>query len=86
MVVGPPELSWAFAQDEFHPIEHNWNETPPAGIGAAATRERSTKTGWHDSCTFSNVEQISMSSFVSNRFRGKESQQWEISAIACEDP
>ncbi len=85
MVLGPPELGWAFAQDEFHPIDHNWNESPPAGKGAVATREGFAKPGWRDSCTFSDIHQISFSSFVSNRFRGRE-RLWEVATIACEDP
>ena len=85
MVLGPPELSWAFTQDEFHPIDHNWNESPPAGIGAVATREGFAKPGWRDSCTFSDIEPIPTNSFVSNRFRGRE-KLWEVGAFACEDP
>ena len=85
MILGPPELVWAFAQDEFHPVEHDWNEIPPAGIGAVATRERSTNPDWQHSCTFSDVHQISFSSFVSNRFRGRE-RLWEVATIVCEDP
>ena len=86
MILGPPELVWAFARDDFHPIEHDWDEVPPGGFGTAATRERSTNTAWHDECTFSDVEPLVLSSFVSNRFRGGRGQQWEISGIACEDP
>ena len=86
MVLGPPELIWAFARDEFHPVEHDWNEVPPAGTGIAATRERSTNPDWHERCIFNDIEPIPMSSFVSNRFRGGLGHQWEISTIVCEDP
>ena len=86
MVLGPLELTWAFSRDEFHAVEHKWNDVPPAGIGVGAIRERSTRTGWQGSCTFSDVQQISFSSFVSNRFRGRRGQQWEVGTIVCEDP
>ena len=85
IVLGPPELGWAFARYDLHPIEHKWNESRPAGIGAIATREGFAKPGWSDSCTFSEVEPIPMSSFVSNRFRGR-GKLWEVGAFACEDP
>ena len=85
MVLGPPELGWAFARDEFHPIDHNWNESPPAGKGAVATREGFAKPGWRDSCTFSDIKLVPTSSFVSNRFRGR-AKLWEVSSIACEEP
>lgn len=86
MVLGPPELIWPFARDDFHAVEHKWNEVPPAGIGVAAVRERSTRTGWYASCTLSDIQQISFSSFVSNRFRGGQGQQWELATIVCEEP
>ena len=86
MVLGPLELTWAFSRDEFHAVEHKWNDVPPAGIGLAAVRERSTRTRWQGSCNFSDVQQISFSSFVSNRFRGRRGQQWEIGTIVCEEP
>ena len=79
IVLGPPELGWAFARYDLHPIEHKWNESRPAGIGAIATREGFAKPGWSDSCTFSEVEPIPMSSFVSNRFRGR-GKLWEVGA------
>ena len=86
MILGPPELTWAFSRHDFHPVEHNWNEVPPAGIGVAATRDRSTDAEWHQSCTFTDVQQISFTTFVSNRFRGGHGQQWELATVECEDP
>ena len=81
MVLGPPELVWAFANYEFHDVE-----SPPAGIGAvAAPRGDLTEVSSSDSCTFSDVEPIPLNSFVSNRFRGGE-KLWELATIVCEDP
>ena len=87
IVLGPPELSWAFAEDAFRPIDHNWDESPPAGAGVVATRSGSTKPGWRDRCTFSDTRPIPVSGFVFERFRGgQQGRQWEISDVACEDP
>ena len=83
-IMGPPQLNWAFARDDFVAITHLTKDTPEVEFGLVALPEIWYRDEWLDiaseSCEFGESEPIALRSFVSNKLR---ETQWATMTIAC---
>lgn len=83
-IMGPPQLNWAFAQDDFIAITHLSYDKPDLEFGLVALPQIWYRDEWLDivseSCEFGEERPIALSSFVSNRLR---ETQWGTMTIEC---
>lgn len=86
-IMGPPQLNWAFAGDDFTAITHLSNDAPDLEFGLVALPQIWYRDRWLDlaseSCELGEAEPIDLSSFVSNKLR---ETQWETMTIECTQP
>ena len=83
-ILGPPQLNWAFAEDNFIAITHLSQRAPEVANGLLALPDIWYKDRWlgivSESCVFGESEPISLNSLVSNKLR---ETQWETRSIVC---
>ena len=86
-IMGPPQLNWAFAQDDFIAITHISHDALDLEFGLVALPQIWYRDQWLDiaseSCEFGEASPIDLSSFVSNKLR---ETQWETMTIECTQP
>ena len=86
-IMGPPQLNWAFARDNFIAITHLSDDTPDVEFGLVALPQIWYRDRWlelaSESCEFGQAEPIHLSSFVSNKLR---ETRWETMTIQCTQP
>ena len=86
-IMGPPQLNWAFARDDFVAITYLSDDAPDVEFGLVALPQIWYRDRWLDlaseSCEFGEVKPIDLSSFVSNKLR---ETQWETMTIECTQP
>ncbi len=86
-ILGPPQLNWAFAEDNFIAITRLSREAPEVEFGLLALPDIWYKGRWlgivSESCEFGESEPISLNSLVSNKLR---ETQWETMTIKCIQP
>ncbi len=84
VILGPPQLNWAFAGDNFIAITHLSKDRPEINFGLVALPDIWYKDDWLDiaseSCAFGEAKPINLNSFVSNKLR---ETQWETMNIVC---
>ena len=83
-IMGPPQLNWAFARDDFIAITNLSDDTPDVKFGLVALPQIWYRNRWLDiaseSCEFGEARPIDLNSFVSNKLR---ETQWETMTIQC---
>ena len=86
-ILGPPQLNWAFAQDDFTAITYLTRDAPGTEFGLVALPQIWYRDRWietaSESCEFGEASPIHLSTFVSNKLR---ETQWETMTIECTQP